>query len=467
MKQRSFALILAIVLAHSTAWAQAARTPPPAPSFSLAQALQYALDHYPSVRSALEEVNASTASVGIAKAMYLPRLDTLWVTNRATANNIFGQLPPQSVVPSISGPVLPASAHSIWGSAVGGLLSWEPFDFGLRGATVREAEAAVVRARAEQDLTRLTVQTAVGGAYLAVVSAQQAIVAAEADVARRRTLAQAAQTLADNQLRPGADATRAAAERAAADTRAIQARRALTIAHTMLAQLLGIADGTVTVSGADLLKQPAEDAAPPPSPHPVLRSGEAAVDLARTRESVLAATYRPRVYLQSSVFARGSGANADGTFEGGADGLAPERANWATGVQVVFPNVFDLAGVRARRAAASASTRAESARYDEAALAVTGQRRTAGAMVAAALAIAQNTPIQLAAARQSETQARARYDAGLTGIVEVAEAQNLLTQAEYQDAAARVDVWRALLAQAVASGDLAPFIGRLRAPGVP
>jgi len=87
-------------------------------------------------------------------------------------------------------------------------------------------------------------------------------------------------------------------------------------------------------------------------------------------------------------------------------------------------------------------------------------------MVDAARAVAQNTPIQLTAAQQSEAQARARYDAGLAGIIEVAEAQNLLAGAEYQDAAARVDVWRALLAKAVAQGSLASFVDLLRAAGV-
>jgi len=56
-----------------------------------------------------------------------------------------------------------------------------------------------------------------------------------------------------------------------------------------------------------------------------------------------------------------------------------------------------------------------------------------------------------------------RYQAGLASIVEVADAQNLLAQAEYEDEVARVDVWRALLAEAVARGDLAPFIGMVRA----
>src|ERR1700682_377533 len=59
-----------------------------------------------------------------------------WQSNLGTANNIFGQVLPQSVIPAMSGPVLPgASAGSVWGSATAGLFSWEPFDFGLRQAT--------------------------------------------------------------------------------------------------------------------------------------------------------------------------------------------------------------------------------------------------------------------------------------------------------------------------------------------
>jgi outer membrane protein TolC len=191
------------------------------------------------------------------------------------------------------------------------------------------------------------------------------------------------------------------------------------------------------------------------------------VDAARAREDVLERTDRQRLYLQSSVVARGSGANPDGSVDGGAGGLGLERANWAAGVQVVVPNLFDFASLRSRRAAASATTRAEVARYDEAALTVTAQQRTADAVVDAARAIAQNTPVQLAAAQQSEAQARARYDAGLASIIEVAEAQSLLAAAEYQNAVARVDVWKALLAQAASHGSLDGFIGLVRGAGVP
>ena len=449
--------------------AQPVEQPAASPVFTLPQALEYANLHYPTVRAAIEQVNASAANVNVARSAYLPRFDAIWQTNRGTVNNIFGQLLPQSVISSLSGPVLSSSsADAVWGTAAGGLLSWEPFDFGLRGSTVREAEAAVNRARADEGVTRLAVQQAVALAFLNAVAAQRAVTAAEADVQRRQTIAQAARTLADNQLRPGAEASRADAERAAALTRAIQARQALAIARATLTQVLGLVDGPVAVNASALI-----EAAPTGSPaqvadrlqHPLIQSGQAAVDLARARESVLGATDRPRVLLQSSLFARGSGATPDAIF-GGTNGLGFDRANWAAGIQVVFPNLFDFSSLRARRAAAGALTRVEGARYDETVLKVTSEERAAEAMVAATRDIAQNTPIQLAAAQQSEMQARARYEAGLASIVEVAEAQNLLVQAEYLNAVARVDVWRALLAQSVARGTLGSFIDTLRASGV-
>jgi outer membrane protein TolC len=106
--------------------------------------------------------------------------------------------------------------------------------------------------------------------------------------------------------------------------------------------------------------------------------------------------------------------------------------------------------------------RTEAARYDESLLAIAADRRVAAAAVAAARDVAAQTPIQLAAARLSETQARARYDAGLASITDVADAQQLLAAAEADQVQAQIDGWRALLAQAVADGDVTPFIAQLR-----
>jgi outer membrane protein TolC len=459
-------LVIAIAVSTAAVSAQPARAALPS-TLTLDQAIQYAVEHYPTVRAALEQVTASTANVDVVRSAYLPRLDALWQTNRGTANNIFGQLLPQSVIPSMSGPVLPAAGtNSVWGSAFGALASWEPFDFGLRHAGVAGAEAAVARARAGETLTRLDVAGAVGAAYLDVLAAQRAVTAAQADADRRDVVRRVVATLVDNALRPGAEGSRADAERAAAQTRLIQAQQRVAVAQAMLTRVLGVTTAPLTIVGDALMARtpPDEVAVTDAAAHPLALVRHADVEQARAQEDVLARTDYPRVYLQSSFFARGSGANANGTLGDGADGLGLERANWAAGVQVVFPNVFDFSALRAKKAAASASTRSEAALYDEALLAVTGQQQTAAALLQAARAVAATTPIELAAAQQSESQARARYTAGLTTIVEVADAQTLLAQADVQDQLARVDVWRALLASAAAHGDLSPFLALVREP---
>jgi len=459
--RRSVVVAVALTVAVGTTTLTAQTLPQP---LTLDAALEHAAANYPALRAALEVVAASEATVDAARTQYLPRLDGLWQVNRATVNNVTGLLFPQSVVPSISGPPFAAtSGQSVWGSAIGALLSWEPVDLGQRRTAVREAEAAVARARAGQTLTRLEVQHAVGTAYLAVVAAERILAAADADVDRRAVVARTARSLADAELRPGADASRAEAELAAATTRAVRGRLQVAIARAALARLLG----TDTLPALDTSRilavvPPAPPAATAPTAHPLAVARQAAVDEARTRDDVLATSWRPRVYLQSSVFARGTGANEDGRLEGGADGLGFERANWAIGFQVVLPNLFDRAAVRARRGAAGAMARAEAARYDESLLAIAADRQVAGAAVAAAREVAAQTPVQLAAARLSETQARARYDAGLAPLTDVADAQQLLAAAEAEHAQAQIDGWRALLAQAVADGDVAPLVALLR-----
>jgi outer membrane protein len=454
------AIVAALLLAPYRAQAQ------PADVFTLDRAMQYALDHYPTVRAAVEQVAASSAGVTVARSAYLPRLDALWQSSRATTNNVFGQVLPQSVIPALTGPVLASSSsQSVWGSTTGALFTWEPVDFGLRSAAVAGAEAAVSQARAGEALTRLEVQSAVGAAFLNLVAAERTVTAAQADVDRRDALSRTVHALVDNQLRPGAEASRADAERAAALTRLIQAQQASTIAHTVLARVLGVTAGVVRADGDALLERmPPAGVAAGPAPietaasHPLAQARQAAVDAAVAQQQVLARTDLPRLYLQSSVFARGSGADPNGMLDGGASGLGLDRANWAAGFQIVFPNVFDFRALNARRAAAAATARAETARHDETLLTISSERQAAAAMVQAARAIAANTPVQVAAAQESLTQATARYQAGLTGIIEVADAQNLVAQSETVDQIARVDVWRALLAQAVADGAIEPFL---------
>src|SRR5215510_13409678 len=236
------------------AHAQTSVSEPAKQTFTLEQAVDFALKNYPSVRASVQRSRAAEAGVGVARTSYLPRTDVLWQTNRATDNNITGLLIPNSVTAPITGPVaLSPSNQSAWGSAGGLLFSWEPLDFGYRGARVDAARAAQSRAAAEASLTRLDVSVATVNAFLALVAAEETVRAAQADLERRETFARSVHVLVDNQLRAGAEASRADAERARSRVNLARAQQQEAMSRAQLANLLGIADASVEVEVDALL----------------------------------------------------------------------------------------------------------------------------------------------------------------------------------------------------------------------
>src|SRR5215472_9285163 len=123
-RMRTAAAAGLMILFNSTGRAQQ----PAAPPITIRQAVESALRNYPSVAVSQEQVNAAAAGIDLARTAYLPRVDSLAQFNRATRNNTFGLMFPQGVLPSISGPVLGTNnLGTVWGSAVGTLVTWEPF----------------------------------------------------------------------------------------------------------------------------------------------------------------------------------------------------------------------------------------------------------------------------------------------------------------------------------------------------
>jgi outer membrane protein len=429
-------------------------------AMTIAQAVDNALKTYPSISVSQEQINAAAAAIDLARTSYLPRIDTLAQVNRATRNNVFGLLLPQSVIPSISGPVLGTnSAGSVWGSAIGALVTWEPFDFGIRSANVSAATAAKARSEASSRRTQLEVAVATADAYLTLVAAEETIQAAQAGVDRSQVLARIVRAQVDAQLRPGADASRAEAELAAAQTQLARAQQAVDVSRAVLGQFVGGDPRQITTVTSKLLTLPDEQApvALVPLKNPIAAEQNAVVEQKKAELQVLEKTYFPKFSFQGSAFARGTGALTDGTTLGGFNGLATNTQNYAVGFSVTFP-IFDFKAIGARKAGETANIRVETARNEQITSDLTARWNTAVATLEGARRIAANTPVQVSAAQEASQQATARYQAGLGTIVEVADAQRLLSQSQIDDALSRLSVWRAQLAVAAADGDIQPFL---------
>ena len=419
-----------------------------------------ALRDYPSITVSQEQINAAAAAINLARTAYLPHVDGIAQVNRATRNNVFGLLLPQSVIPSMSGPVLGSNNFgTVWGSAVGALVTWEPFDFGLRSAGVSAASAARARSEAGLKRTQFELSVVTADAYLTLAAAEETVLAAQAAVDRSEVLQRSVRALADSQLRPGADASRADAEAAVARTQLIQAQQAVAVAKTVLAQFVGIQPQEVVISRSRLLQLPADQMVPAvdAARNPFTAEQSALVDEKKAQLEVLGKSYVPRFFAQGSAYARGTGANTDGTRLGGLNGLAPDTQNYVLGLTVTF-SALDFASIRARKEQKSATIRAETARFQQISRDLTAQWNGAVATLAGARMVAVNTPVQVSSAGTAVQQATARYQSGLGTIVEVADAQRLLTQAQIDDALARLNVWRALLRVQTASGDIQTFL---------
>jgi outer membrane protein len=429
----------------------------------IGQAVEAAVHNYPSVKVSQEQIAAASAGITLARTAYLPRIDALAQVNRATRNNVFGMLLPQSVIPSISGPVLGTNnTGTAWGSALGGLVTWEPFDFGLRRANVAAAEASRAQSEAALKRTEYELAVAAADAYLTLAAAQETVVAAQAGVTRAETIARTIGALVKSELRPGADLSRADAESAAARTQLIQAGQAVAVAKANLARFTGGEPAQLAIAAPAFAQLPAERSAPAfdAAANPVVVEQHAVIEEAKAQLHALERSYFPRFYLQGSVYSRGTGAETNGNILGGVNGLAPTIQNFALGFSVTFP-VMDFASLQAREAAQSATLRAQTARAQQIATDLKAQWNEAVARLDGARRIAANTPVQLAAARAATEQATARYQSGLGNIDAVAEAQRLVTQAEIDDALARLGVWRGLLGVAVAAGDIRPFLAEV------
>jgi outer membrane protein len=433
-------------------------------TLTLVQAIDLARANYPSLKEVRARANAATEGVGVAKTSSLPRLDLIWQVNRATRNNVFGLVLPQAIVPPISGPVLGTTSYdSVWGSAGGVLLSWQAVDFGLRKANVAVARAQSSLATAQIALTELDVSAAAADAFLSVLAADELVRAARANVDRLQTLAQSVRTLVRNQLRPGADESRADAELAIARNQLSQVVQTATIARATLADAIGGVGATITLDRGPLAQLPSlPDGPASTDSHPAVRAAAASVETVLARERVLARAYAPRLDVQSAFSGRGSGAEVPGQPLRG-DGLSLQVPNWAVGVAVSF-SALDVFAINARKRVEAQNELAERAKRDQTIQNVTTQQAKARALITAATEIAHNTPSELKAAIDADSRARARYASGLANVTEVAEAARLLAQAEADDAIARLGVWRAFLAVTQAAGDLTPFLERIRQP---
>jgi outer membrane protein TolC len=267
--------------------------------------------------------------------------------------------------------------------------------------------------------------------------------------------------LVENTLRPGADASQADAQLALARTLLIQAQTQEQVRLEALANFLQVPAQQIAIDGKDVLSSPPTSPLNerPSEAHPQAQELAALLDQQKEQVRLLRRTYVPSFNLLGSASGLGAGLTSTSTpvFEGGTSGLAPNVFNWAVALQVTFP-AFQIFTIHQQKKQQQAQVLSTQATYQQMIGDLSTQERQARDMLEGARRVAENTPVEVTAARDAETQQQARYKSGLATVVEVTAAEAALAQAEGDDAVERVNIWRGLAGVAEAQGDLTPFL---------
>lgn len=434
---------------------------------TLRESVRTALGNHPQLIAARANVQAAGGDLALARAARLPTLDVQWQTLRATGNAVAGAHFGMLGVPAVGGPPGNASpTGGVWG-ATAALVTALPITGMLRTQRVIDARLARSEAAtARLDNDQLHVAATAASAFLEARAALAHVRVAQAS--RRRALAidSVTRALAAQGLRPGADSIRTVAEVASTEIELARADQMVAVAHARLAAAVGT-DQAVRADTSAIRIMTLPNQYPTPRVTPAEREAGAAVKEALAEQRVAAAAWLPRVDLLGAAVSRGSGEPVPGVPSAAPmRGIVPNVNNWAVGVMASWP-LTGITALRAQERRAAADADGARARLRALQHQIEAGRAEAEATVLGTKRIAERTVKLVSAAASAVGQIVARYRAGLTSLVEVADAQRQLTRAEVDDALAQIEVIAAQLQRAQANGDLAQFLALVDAGRAP
>jgi outer membrane protein TolC len=407
-------------------------------ALTLPQALDLAHSSQPVLVAARERLSASRLEVVATERAWLPTVGVGAGLVAATANNS------TAVVLSSGALDLPR----IGGTKTLVTPSWAPTASTLLGVTVRQElydfgrlslATAVAKAGADVEQARAAavgaeVDAQVADAFVSVQSARAVEQAIAAALTRARLNRDFAVRAVAAGLKAPVELTRSEAELARAEVASVRANESLQLARSALAAAIGLAAPEVEAVGE------LEDPAVPPDRaglqhavlerEPTLRALRAQSTVQQAQVELSSAQLRPNLALSATLSGRAGGtppSSGESTFGGG---WLPAVPNYDVGAVLSWP-LLDLAqntrtdAQRARAAAAGHDVSALEERLTH----LVDQLWT---RLQQARAAQTALDAALRAANANLEQAQARFELGLGTSVELADAQNLKTDAEVQ-----------------------------------
>lgn len=435
----------------------------------LKAALVLARQNYPLIRAKLAERESAVYELKATRNSYLPAFTVQGQIMDATSNQVRGTFfPNEGTAIPVSGGIK-ANGYTndaVWTSFATALVNWKFFTFGKYRASVDEAKAGITAAEADYRNEVFQHEVRVTDAYIAALMFDNMVQSQRANLARVKALREVTAAYAIAGLRPGVDSSLVNAEYSKAMLLFLEANRLAKEQHVYLKELLGV-DST-----GYIVLDTVEMASLPPlirtdkgfSDNPRLTLLRSTVNLEQSRINSIKRRELPSVSLLAAGWGRGSGIadklspNGDFLYNTSFSAGVPFRAyNYMVGVSTIW-NITSLFKTTHEVKRQRSIAKMTQEHYNAETLKLESEWQRARLRYQAALEVARQAPVQLRAAQDAYSQAKARYSSGLSTILELTQTFAVLNRSEVDASVATANVWRAVLQYAAATGDFDVFI---------
>jgi outer membrane protein TolC len=447
------------------------------PSLSLfAQQKQYSLSNYidsaqrhlPVLFQKKALVDAARAGIRDARHTFLP---TSYLGDEAsvgTDNSLPGSYISFGIIPSTSSGVRSTNTFQ---SAIGniGFLynQYDLLDFGLKKATVRNAEAFTDLSKADLERERYLVKWEVGKLYLDILKNEFQLGIDSENVSRYETLYKVIEAVTRSGIKPGADSALALAELSKTRITYNQTEGEIRQLQQQLSYLTGIPvnDIHIDTSGTQdylsttgILGRVQDTAA---APNPLIDYYNKQKLLYLQTEDLVGKSFLPRVLLTGVVWGRGSSIDYQDNYKSMATGLGYQRFNYMAGLTLEY-NLFNIVHRRDKEAIARNNTIASDYNLQQQQLSVLNIGNKADEAIRTAMKNLTEIPIQIGAAHDAFNQKTAQYKAGIINLVDLTDASFVLYRSQSDYVQTLSDWLLANLDKAASAGNLDLFIQAIK-----
>lgn len=430
---------------------------------SLQQLLQLVKRHAPSLQTDAASLAIKEEQIKKTANNRSPDLELSYQADLGSNNNVAGPYFGFGIVPTNNRGVRENNQYRPVSSNLGiAAFQWEFSNFGAYNAQKALAQGDLTVETNKFMQAQFDLQSFAIYSYLQLLKFNDLLTIQQRSIERNAEIHRSILALAKSGVRAGVDTSMAEAELSRAHLQRIALANQEKQLKIRIAAVSGLQPEQVIPDTAaeHTLFQRVNDISlnlQAKNQHPLINYYQSIVDNQRLKEDWVRKSYRPKLFLSAALWGRASSIDSQDQFLTLYQGIGMQRGNYLVGIGINY-NLFDRRRQKLDLAVTKQQTTHAARKLEEEQVNLKTNILQAKAEVDASEERLEEIPRQVKAANAAYRQKFSLYKNGLTDIVELNVAQNMLYRAEIDYVTAKYNYYLSLFHLVIAQNNVDPFL---------